>query len=304
MRDIEDLLRKTSRTFALTIPLLPEPTRREVGVAYLLFRIIDTFEDAPLWAPLRRVEALQRFIDLLDAPPEAAARLAAECATDPPISHDGYLELLSSMPAVLKQFGALQAPARSSIRRHVTRSAEGMAKFVLRTDEKGQLSLETLQDLRDYCYVVAGIVGTMLTELYLLGRLELVKIARDLQSRAARFGEGLQLVNILKDARQDAQEGRRYLPRGVDPAEVIALASEDLEIAADYVELLRRSGTDAGVVAFNSLISKLARANVRLFAERGLGAKLSRIEVARIQAEVLQEVRGPAWAASAGATSP
>jgi len=304
MRDIEDLLRKTSRTFALTIPLLPEPTRREVGIAYLLFRVIDTFEDAPLWAPLRRVEALQRFIDLLDAPPQAAAALAAECATDPPVAHDGYLELLASMPAVLKQFGALQAPARSSIRRHVTRSAEGMAKFVLRTDEKGQLTLETLQDLRDYCYVVAGIVGTMLTELYLLGRLELVKIARDLQSRAARFGEGLQLVNILKDARHDADEGRRYLPRGVDPAEVIALAAEDLEIAAEYVELLRRSGTDAGVVAFNSLISKLARANVRLFAERGLGAKLSRIEVARIQAEVAQEIRGPAWSASAGATSP
>jgi farnesyl-diphosphate farnesyltransferase len=179
-----------------------------------------------------------------------------------------------------------------------------MAKFVLRTDEKGQLALETLQDLRDYCYVVAGIVGIMLTELYLLGRLELVKNARDLQSRAARFGEGLQLVNILKDARQDADEGRRYLPRGVDPSEVIALAWEDLEIAADYVELLRRSGTDAGVVAFNSSISKLARANVRLFQERGLGAKLSRIEVARIQAEVLREIRGPAWSPSAGASSP
>jgi farnesyl-diphosphate farnesyltransferase len=73
MQDIDDLLRKTSRTFALTIPLLPEPTRKEVGVAYLLFRIIDTFEDAPRWAPLRRVEALQRFIDLLDAPPQTAA---------------------------------------------------------------------------------------------------------------------------------------------------------------------------------------------------------------------------------------
>ena len=55
---IEDLLQKTSRTFALTIPYLPQPTRDEVGIAYLLFRIIDTFEDAVLWAPALRLEAL------------------------------------------------------------------------------------------------------------------------------------------------------------------------------------------------------------------------------------------------------
>ncbi len=42
---LEELLIKTSRTFALSIPLLPEPTRREVTVAYLLFRIADTLED-------------------------------------------------------------------------------------------------------------------------------------------------------------------------------------------------------------------------------------------------------------------
>jgi farnesyl-diphosphate farnesyltransferase len=43
---LHDLLTKTSRTFALSIPELPEPTMREVTIAYLLFRIADTFEDA------------------------------------------------------------------------------------------------------------------------------------------------------------------------------------------------------------------------------------------------------------------
>jgi len=42
----DGLLQKTSRTFALAIPLLPEPTRTAVGAAYLLFRVADTFEDA------------------------------------------------------------------------------------------------------------------------------------------------------------------------------------------------------------------------------------------------------------------
>ena len=57
MATIEDLLLKTSRTFALSIPMLPEPTRREVGVAYLLFRIADTLEDATLWTPERQVQS-------------------------------------------------------------------------------------------------------------------------------------------------------------------------------------------------------------------------------------------------------
>ena len=43
MTTLEDLLEKTSRTFALAIPVLPEPTRRQVMIAYLRFRIADTF---------------------------------------------------------------------------------------------------------------------------------------------------------------------------------------------------------------------------------------------------------------------
>ena len=58
MTEVETLLQKTSRTFALTIPHLPQPTRDEVAIAYLLFRLIDTFEDAVLWAPSRRMVEL------------------------------------------------------------------------------------------------------------------------------------------------------------------------------------------------------------------------------------------------------
>ena len=46
MTRLEELLENTSRTFALSIPVLPEPTRRQVMIAYLLFRIADTFTDS------------------------------------------------------------------------------------------------------------------------------------------------------------------------------------------------------------------------------------------------------------------
>ncbi len=104
----------------------------------------------------------------------------------------------------------------------------------------------TVEELRDYCYSVAGIVGEMLTELYLLDRAELAASAEELRNRAAAFGEGLQLVNILKDAPRDAEEGRVYLPRGVDLRTVLDLTDRALTAAEEYVDLLRQAATAVG----------------------------------------------------------
>jgi farnesyl-diphosphate farnesyltransferase len=292
MSVIDDLLQRTSRTFALAIPLLPEPTRNQVGIAYLLFRIADTFEDGTLWPRERRLAALDRFAELLAHDPADAVdaeSLAAECLRDPPIAHDGYRELLARMPLVLRDLAALSSTARTAIARHVTRSVEGMQAFVRRADGRDHLSLVTIKDLRDYCYAVAGIVGEMLTELYIDGRVELRAPAEALRNRAAAFGEGLQLVNILKDAPRDAEEGRVYLPPGAT-ATALELARRDLDAAGEYVALLRESGTDSRLVAFNAFISGLARSNLRILAERGLGAKLSRGEVAAVAATVAAEL--------------
>jgi farnesyl-diphosphate farnesyltransferase len=294
MSEIEDLLQKTSRTFALTIPHLPPPTRGEVEVAYLLFRIIDTFEDARLWTPARRIAALRRFCDLLEREPGASAALVAECAAEPPVEHEGYLELLAKTPHVLETFAATRPPARACIRRHVVRSADRMAAWVGRCDESGKLDLLTLDDLSDYCYSVAGIVGEMLTELYLIGRPELDGVSAELRAGAADFGEGLQLVNILKDAQRDEEEGRTYLPKLARLEDVFDLAEHDLLTAARYVETLRAAGAEPGLIAFNASISRLAMANLDILRTRGLGAKLSRLDVARIQAEVLRSVQEPA----------
>ncbi len=286
MSDIETLLQKTSRTFALTIPCLPQPTREEVGIAYLLFRIIDTFEDAVLWEPERRQQALSQFIALLEGPAVASQPLAQEWTRDPPLVHAGYQELLARTPYVLERFEALRPEVRQILRTHVTRSAEGMASFVARVKPEGRLQLETIGDLRAYCYAVAGIVGEMLTELFVLGRPGMEAVAPELRKRAATFGEGLQLVNILKDARPDAAEGRTFLPRQAPLREVFALARQDLADAATYVDLLRQGGAEPGLVAFNAFICKLASANLQILRDQGLGAKLTRLTVAKIAAEI------------------
>ena len=283
MADLEDLLIKTSRTFALSIPLLPEPTRREVTIAYLLFRIADTFEDSASWSRQQRIEALEVFCDLLASPaPEETRRMAAIWAAGMPIDHGGYQELMTEVPFVLEAFFRLGPEARELLRSHTVRTARGMGGFVARTDDQGELGLRDLQDLRDYCYVVAGIVGEMLTELFLLDRGQLEPIATDLRSRSRLFGEALQLVNILKDSSFDATEGRSYLPPTVGRDEVFALARADLKAAGEYVLALQQAGADRGLVAFNALPVLLAVATLKKVESRGPGAKISRPAVFRI----------------------
>ncbi len=279
MPDLLDLLGKTSRTFALSIPPLPEPTRREVTVAYLLFRIADTFEDASHLEPETRVRALHDLIGLLGTPArDETVRLSREWTAAGVATHPGYRELLAEVPFVLDAFFALSPGAVEAIRRQVIRSAEGMAGFVALTRD-GRLSLSGLDDLKAYCYVVAGLVGELLTELFLLGRPGLAGESGTLLSRAAAFGEALQLVNILKDAASDAAEGRTYLPAGVPPDKVLALARRDLMAAGEYIGALERAGAPRGILEFTALPVELAWATLDRIEEKGPGAKVTRLEV-------------------------
>jgi farnesyl-diphosphate farnesyltransferase len=290
MTGVDDLLQKTSRTFALTIPQLPLPTRDEVGIAYLLFRIVDTFEDATRWAPDQRIGGIRDFLQLLEEPdPVQARRFSARCASDPPVDHAGYTELLREIPFVLSRLYALPARSRDILRAHVRRSAEGMIEVVARSGADRVLRLGSIQELRDYCYVVAGIVGEMLTELFVLND-SVVAPARDyLRARSQLFGEALQLVNILKDAEVDETEGRIYIPTAQRP-QVIALAREDLRAAAEYTLALQRHGAEKGLVGFNALLLRLALGTLSAIEKRRPGNKLSRVEVLAILADVTKQI--------------
>lgn len=276
---LEDLLGKTSRTFALSIPPLPEPTRREVTVAYLLFRIADTLEDATLWSHQRKLAELAAFDALLVTPDAGQTRARAACwVEDPPLDHGGYIELLRATPTVLEAWSGLSPAARELVGTHTRRTIAGMAGFV-EQERDGVLQLTGIDDLKRYCYAVAGIVGEMLTELFLLDRPQLDPAGGELRRDAARFGEALQLVNILKDVAGDTNEGRSFLPPDVDPAEVFRLARADLEVAGRYSNRLHEQGAPRGIVKFTLMPILLAWATLDRVSERGPGAKLTRPEV-------------------------
>lgn len=278
--ELVELLARSSRTFAPTIHLLAQPLRHEVTVGYLLFRLADTFEDAELWPRKRRLLALSALGDYLrGASLLTADELVFAWSTPPPCTHPGYRAVVAEAPKLFAALDALPADRKAVIVSHALFTIEGMIQVLAEGGDDGSIELGDLHELRDYCYIVAGVVAEMLTELLLGSHPELAGAAAVLRENCARAGEGLQLVNILKDANDDRLSRRRYLPADVAVSDVIALARGDLDIAIACWRLLRDEGAPDGVLASLALPVVLAGDTLDVIAEHGPGHRLARADV-------------------------
>ena len=248
-----------SRTFAISVRMLPGELGRSVLCAYLLCRIADTIEDDGRATPERKAELLGEFLRCLDdasvadAFPGHAADIQGNAA---------HVQLLRSTDLVCVQFRSLPPRSRDRVAHWVREMGRGMAAFVLR-HPRG-LRIQTVEEYREYCYYVAGTVGCMLTELWREHGPAMSPARYDmLWARCKTFGEALQTVNILKDIAADAeQENAIYVPEStlvahgssqatlLDPSRVaenraavgefIGLAWTDLDTAFEYLLILPR----------------------------------------------------------------
>ena len=114
METIDDLLIKASRTFALTIPLLDEPLRKAMGLAYLLMRNADTLEDAWQVPRERRIQGLMQFVDLVERRDIPGAELWVEAWEHQPGFDDpDHHHVLLQTPRLLRELrGRVVEPRR------------------------------------------------------------------------------------------------------------------------------------------------------------------------------------------------
>jgi farnesyl-diphosphate farnesyltransferase len=253
-----------------------------VTIAYLLFRIADTLEDADELEAARRVEALEEFEQLLARPDLKLARAFAHNWGSVKLSgSDSCQELVRETPQVIEHLASRPVRVQQLIRMHARRTALGMVSFL----GCGSQYLCSLAEVQKYCYYVAGVVGELLTDLF-AEQLPNFGASCEVRSHAKAFGEGLQLVNILKDSKEDARCGRLFIPASIGRPALFDLARKDLRLAAHYVEQLRRAKALPGYLAFVSLPLKLAWATLDHVEREGPGAKLSRDEVFQILAEL------------------
>jgi phytoene synthase len=175
-RECERITWTQARNFAYGIRLLPANKRRGLAVIYAFARRIDDIGDGTL-PPEDKVAALQ------DAR-LALSDLTAAGAGDPVLL--ALADVERNFPVPIAAFGEL---------------IDGCVADVRGT------SYGTFEDLLHYCRCVAGSIGRLSLGIY--GTSGDPEQAAEL---ADSLGVALQLTNILRDIREDHQNGRVYLP--------------------------------------------------------------------------------------------
>lgn len=209
-RHCEEVTRKEAKNFSYGVRLLPGSERRAMYAIYALARRVDDIGDGGL-DPARKMELLVRVSAAVDG--LTAGRADAEHGTDP--VYVALADAAQHFPIPLEAFHELIAGVRMDIE---------------------QTEYKTFEDLLVYCRCVAGSIGRLS-----LGVFGCTDLERG-REYADSLGLALQVTNILRDIREDAAMGRRYLPAedmerfGCDEA---WFATGQIPGDADFVGLVR-----------------------------------------------------------------
>ncbi|MFS0614663.1 phytoene/squalene synthase family protein [Bacillus subtilis] len=211
------ILKLTSRTFYIPIKLLNPILRETVGSAYLCMRAIDEIEDHEELSSDTKQHLLRSTSQLLQTQfdPHAYQQLLKP-----------YENLLPEVTLRLHDWLTVcPAGIIDKVKKSTSIMADGMAKWV----EKDWI-VKTKEDLDDYTYYVAGLVGVMLSDIW--EWYDGTKTNRDL---AIGYGRGLQAVNMLRNQDEDAERGVHFIPNGWGRNEMFDYAHAHLEMADKYI---------------------------------------------------------------------
>jgi farnesyl-diphosphate farnesyltransferase len=275
------ILESVSRTFALTIPLLPANLEKVVANIYLLCRIVDTIEDAVCIDPKTKQVLSTLFVKtVLDSSySEEFVKESLIALLNHP-NHDEK-DLIKNIPRVLRVLQSCDEKQRHAVAQCVQIMSEGMSYFHVRQNQAG---LEDLKEFEKYCYVVAGVVGEMLTTVFALHSAAFAKAISGKESLAIAFGQALQMTNILKDSPEDRLRGVSWKPKGIDQTELLVIAHQKLEDSLRYIYCIPKS--EPGIRQFCFLTFGLAVLTLKQIAKRhqfqeSAEVKLTRAQVSR-----------------------
>lgn len=220
-KDAMRVLKETSRTFYIPITLLKRKLKLTVGSAYLCMRAIDEIEDHEELSNEVKHQLLHETKNLLleagDFPEERYNELIAP-----------YKEMLPEVTLRLSDWLKVCPDGIvEKVKQSTAEMAGGMADWSLKN-----WHIQTKEDLDDYTYYVAGLVGVMLSDIWRW--YDGTETDRDL---AIGFGRGLQAVNILRNQDEDfIERGVRFIPEGWTRDDVFAYARHNLQLADQYIQ--------------------------------------------------------------------
>jgi farnesyl-diphosphate farnesyltransferase len=277
------ILESVSRTFALTIPLLPSELEKVVGNTYLLCRIVDTIEDASCLNPNLKQELSALFVKTVLGDEDAQDFIKTCGLALAKHPNEDEKALIQNLPRVLRILHSCDGDQRKAVARCIQQMADGMSYFHIRQNAAG---LDNLVEFEKYCYVVAGVVGEMLTTLFTLYSPAFAHALHQREYLAISFGQALQMTNILKDSPEDHLRGVSWKPKGISETDLLLIAHQKLEESLEYICYIPKS--ELGIRRFCFLAFGLAVMTLKKIAQRrfkeGAEIKLSRAQVSRFYA--------------------
>ena len=233
---LRTLLKSVSRSFYLTLAIVPSDVRAQVGAAYLLARAADTVADAELIERPRRLHYLTRLREwILDPVGHGETLRDIQEALKDARSDSAERALLSHLEECGQLVESFTPEDQALIRGVLGTLTQGMQKDL--TDFPGGsaqslTALKTSADLDRYTYNAAGCVGEFWTRLMCAHRETLRDWDVERMSQVGiRFGKGLQYTNVLRDLAVDLWRGRCYIPTelldtvGLKPADLLDSAT-------------------------------------------------------------------------------
>lgn len=230
---LKELLKRTSRSFYLTLRVLPRRVRPQIGLAYLLARTADTIADTEIVSLGQRLDALHELRDRILGKSKGPLNFGELAKQQALPAEQRLLEKVEDSLALLQKLSSADLQRVRSVLDIITSGQQLDLERFAGASAENVIPLNSAVELDDYTYRVAGCVGEFWTQVcraHLFPRAELEDA--QLFSDSIRFGKGLQLVNILRDLSADLRRGRCYLPSmelepvGLLPAVLLSPASE------------------------------------------------------------------------------
>ncbi len=216
----------------MTLNVLPSTVRDQMGLAYLFARAADTIADTELISREQRLDYLNRFrAQFADVAVARSDVQAIQAALVPHQSDSAERVLLQRLEECLALYETFESGDKERIRWLMGVLPDGMAMDLTRfhgTSAQGLTALQTLEELDQYTYYVAGCVGEFWTRMVCAHCPAMASwdVSR-MSAIGVRFGKGLQLTNIVKDLARDLHNGRCYVPEvllreaGLTPADLL-----------------------------------------------------------------------------------
>ncbi|WP_370629115.1 phytoene/squalene synthase family protein [Polynucleobacter sp. 15G-AUS-farblos] len=270
------ILGSVSRTFALTIPLLPPTIEKVVGNTYLLCRIVDTIEDAADLSPSSKQALSKLFLDAVLEKAPVSSFVEPCLIALKNYSNQDELDLISHTPTVLRILHTCSIDDQAAVSRCVSIMSDGMSHF---HNKQTQAGLKDLQEFEQYCYVVAGVVGELLTAIFSNHSPQFAKRIEGQEDLAIAFGQALQMTNILKDSPEDRARGVSWKPANINQTELLSIAYQKLQDSLRYILLIPKQ--EIGIRRFCFLAFGLAAMTLSKIASHQLFTHKDAVKLSR-----------------------